>query len=367
MAAIKSTIWIFGIEPIATRYTCEWHTHVLDLLDDNLQDKYNIVQVDGVQNNTVPTPGAFLNFSDTNYWKSSQFCNWLNAYNDGEVSSDDQFLFTDAWNPIVLQLRYMNDLLGNNWKIHGLWHAGAYDPYDALGQRIGNADWVMHTEKAMYYSYDHNYFATDFHIWLFLDTHSDTEDHEWGTTQIESKKIIKTGWPMEYMESILEPYKNLPKRNLILFPHRIAPEKQVEIFRDLAITLPQYEFIVCQDKQLSKPEYHKLLGEAKMIFSASNQETLGISPIEGAVTGCIPLMPKRLSYEEMYNSECLYPSEWSDSYRAYLTHKDQLVAKIVHIMENYDTYKDIVSNTLVPNVLEEYFSATNLIKQLSKE
>jgi hypothetical protein len=61
-------------------------------------------------------------------------------------------------------------------------------------------------------------------------------------------EIVRTGWPMEYMPKVLEPYKNLPKRDLILFPHRIAPEKQVEIFRDLAQTLPQYEWIVCQDQ-----------------------------------------------------------------------------------------------------------------------
>jgi hypothetical protein len=72
----KSTIWIFSIEPISTRYTEQWHTHVPALLLTQLGHKFNIVQVDGVQKNTKTTPGAFLNFSDTNYWKSSQLCNF---------------------------------------------------------------------------------------------------------------------------------------------------------------------------------------------------------------------------------------------------------------------------------------------------
>jgi predicted dienelactone hydrolase len=49
------------------------------------------------------------------------------------------------------------------------------------------------------------------------------------------------------------------KRDIILFPHRIAPEKQVDIFRDLAEQLPEYEFVVCQEQELTKNEYHNLV------------------------------------------------------------------------------------------------------------
>jgi hypothetical protein len=72
---------------------------------------------------------------------------------------------------------------------------------------------------------------------------------------IDQNKIVRTGWPMEYMPDTLSMYKDMDKRDLILFPHRIAPEKQVEIFRDLKEHLPQYEVVVCQDQQLSKNEY----------------------------------------------------------------------------------------------------------------
>jgi len=80
-----------------------------------------------------------------------------------------------------------------------------------------------------------------------------------------NSKIVRTGWPMEYMDTTLTAYKNMPKRDLILFPHRIAPEKQVEIFRDLKHWLPQYEFVVCQDQQLTKNEYHNLRNKLKSL------------------------------------------------------------------------------------------------------
>src|SRR5210317_1258307 len=115
---------------------------------------------------------------------------------------------------------------------------------------------------------------------------------------------------MEYLRNSLDSYKGMKKRDLILFPHRIAPEKQVEIFRDLKEHLPQYEFVICQEQELTKNEYHNLLGEAKMVFSANLQETLGISWYEGALVNAIPMVPDRLSYSEMTDA-FKYPSEWT--------------------------------------------------------
>jgi hypothetical protein len=168
---------------------------------------------------------------------------------------------------------------------------------------------------------------------------------------------------MEYMPEILAPYKDLAKRDLILFPHRIAPEKQVEIFRDLATALPEYEFIVCQDQELTKEEYHTLLGQSKIVFSANLQETLGISCYEGMLVGAIPMVPDRLSYKEMYGSLFKYPSEWTESWDSYLEHKDQLTAKIVNFMTDYDHWAKLVPQQAF-SLTRHFFSATNLLENL---
>ncbi len=102
---MKPTIWIFSLEPIEFRYTYQWYNSVPLLLDNELKEKYNVVQINGIQNSTQVTPGAFLNFSDTNYWKSSQLCAFLDHYDTDQVSDNDHFLFTDAWNPIILQIK----------------------------------------------------------------------------------------------------------------------------------------------------------------------------------------------------------------------------------------------------------------------
>ena len=358
---MKSTIWIFSLEPIETRYTAQWHSHVPALLKNKLGDRFNVVQVDGVQKNSQLTPGAFLNFSDTNYWKSAQMCEFLEQHNQGKTSPNDHFIFTDAWNPTVIQLKYMSDLLGFNWTLHGLWHAGSYDPQDFLGRLVGDKPWVRHAEQSFYHAFDHNYFATTFHIEMFGKNLLGKSGyvHEANTTG----KVVRTGWPMEYFQDTLAPYKGLKKRDLILFPHRIAPEKQVEIFRDLATHLPQYEFIVCQDQQLTKHEYHTLLGEAKMVFSANLQETLGISWYEGAVVDAIPMVPDRLSYSEMAFDTFKYPSEWTDSYEAYDSARPVICSKIMQYMNHYEQFLPQVRKQ-TEALHEHFFSATGLLDNI---
>ena len=177
------------------------------------------------------------------------------------------------------------------------------------------------------------------------------------------KKIVRTGWPMEYMNNTLTLYKKMEKKNLILFPHRIAPEKQVEIFKDLANTMPEYDWVVCQEQQLTKNEYHNLLGEAKVVWSANLQETLGISWYEGAVVDAIPLVPDRLSYSEMAFEEFKYPSEWTESYDTYLEHKDEIIKKIRWAVEHHSTYQQRLQEQ-VEFLEKEYFSAKGLLANI---
>ena len=317
------TIFIVDIEAVDTRYTKQWKEYLPKQLRQAANE--DVVVISGGEAPQATTPGAFLNFGGTNVYKSKQLETIGEMFCKGQVADGDYFLYTDAWNPTVIQLKYMTELLGVDITIGGLWNAGSYDPQDFLGRLIGNKPWVRHAEQSMYECYDDNFFASEFHIDLFAES-----------LDIDDDKTHRVGWPMEYLKDSLVQYKGMEKRDLILFPHRVAPEKQVDIFRDLADRLPQYEFVVCQDQELTKNEYHNLLGEAKMVFSANLQETLGISWYEGALVDAIPMMPDRLSYSEMALPEFTYPSAWTENYDAYLHNRDKVVAQIVNYMENYN-------------------------------
>jgi hypothetical protein len=369
---MKPTIWIFSLEPIESRYTIEWHTHIPALLEQQLGDRFRVAQIDGIQKNSQTTPGAFLNFSDTNYWKSSQLCAFLDFVNQGQVSTHDHLIFADAWNPVILQIKYMKDLLSMNWTVHGLWHAGSWDSQDFLGRLIGDAEWVRHCEKSMYHAVDHNYFATMFHIDLFWRTlfvdQFETENVMRLQDAIGDKKIVQCGWPFEYLPEKLSQCHRTPKQDLILFPHRIAPEKQVEIFKDLAHHLPQYQWAVCQEQQLTKMQYHQLLAQSKMVFSANLQETLGISTCaEASLSLSLPFAPNRLSYSEIFNNhqEFLYPSEWTENWQLYQTHKTKLIERLVWMMNNYSQLVDRMAHYNA-SVVSKYFCADKIISTIAK-
>ena len=350
------TVFLVDLEAVETRYTGQWKTHVPSLLEEAGHAVTVIQGPTDIPNAT--TPGAFLNFGGTNIYKARQVEEIARLFTSGKVIDGDHFLFTDAWHPGIINLKYMAELLNVKIKIHALWHAGSYDPQDFLGRLIGDAPWVRHSEKAFFHAIDHNYFATQFHIDLFIKNLLKDEP-----LNIGKDKIVRTGWPMEYLKDSLEPFKHLPKRDLILFPHRIAPEKQVEIFRDLAASMPEYEWIVCQDQQLSKLQYHALLGSAKIVFSANLQETLGISCYEGALVNAIPIVPDRLSYTEMYSSIFKYPSAYTESWDSYQAYKSELMDVIHYHIENYPSTLRIL-RAQAESLHNNFFSATNLIENI---
>ena len=355
------TIYIVDIEAVDTRYTKQWKEY----LPKQLQRATNI-DIEVISGGEAPqatTPGAFLNFGGTNVYKSKQLEKIGEMFCNGTVKDGDYFLYTDAWNPTVIQLRYMAELLGVDISIGGLWHAGSYDAQDFLGRLIGDKPWVRNAERSMFDCYDHNFFATQFHIDLFLQTFKN-KDNPKEFRQVNEDKIKRVGWPMEYLATSLDSYKNMPKEDIILFPHRVAPEKQVDIFNDLKSSLPQYEFIVCQERELTKNDYHNLLGRAKMVFSANLQETLGISWYEGLLVDCIPMMPDRLSYSEMADQPFKYPSIWTKNFAQYKKFKPQLVEKVIDYMENYNSYK-IPMNTQLYNLKRSFFSGEALYKEVS--
>ncbi len=361
-----SRVFLVDLEAVETRYTAQWKSYVPELLK---KAGHQVQVISGPEDiPSATTPGAFLNFGGTNIYKSSQVEQMGRLFTSGAVKSGDHFLFTDAWHPGIINLKYMSELLGIPVKIHALWHAGSYDPHDFLGRLIGDAPWVRHAEKSFYHAIDHNYFATDFHIDMFVNNlFADQDPADQGPTMhfraMESGKIVRTGWPMDYMDQTLAAYKGMTKRNLIVFPHRIAPEKQVEIFRDLATQLPQYEFVVCQDQQLTKNEYHNILGQAKIVFSASLQETLGIGCYEGAIVDAIPMVPNRLSYSEMYLDEFKYPSVWTIDYDNYKTRRKEICDKIVDYMENYQTYLPAVKKQAAM-LTNDFFSAGKMLDNI---
>ena len=348
-------IYIVDIEAVETRYTAEWKKYLPWQIEKYTHAK--VITISGGETPQATTPGAFLNFGGTNVYKSNQLQQIATLFCEGKIKDGDYFLYTDAWNPTVIQLKYMAELLGVKIKIGGMWHAGSYDPQDFLGRLIGAVPWVRHAERSMFECYDHNFYATDFHIKLW--------DKSFKNAWLEDNKVVRTGWPMEYFDAELEAYKGAVKKNQIVFPHRLAPEKQPEIFYDLKDALPQYDFVVCQERSLKKYEYHNLLAESKLVFSANLQETLGISGYEGLILDCMVMVPDRLSYTEMFIDTMKYPDVWTRDMQHYQDNKQKIMDRIVDIMENYSKYLTEIQRQK-KKLQTEFFHGKNLYEAIDE-
>lgn len=99
------------------------------------------------------------------------------------------------------------------------------------------------------------------------------------------------------------------KENIIVFPHRLDLEKQPNLFDTLKniCTTPGWQWIRTKDiKGLTKNMYYEMLAKAKISVSLALQETFGIAMVESVLLGCVPLVPNRLVYPEIYDPKFVY-------------------------------------------------------------
>jgi len=337
------TVFLVDIESVPTRYTCEWKTHIPELLQFH---GFDVVVIEGDLN--IPeatTPGAFLNFGGTNMYKATQVHKLAEIFTKGCIKPGDHIIFTDAWHPGIINVKYMSELLNIPVITHGLWHAGSYDPNDFLGRLVGDKPWIRHAERAMIASYDHNWIATKAHFDLINKTY----DIFFNPT------FNKTGWPMEYTKSMIAPTPWHKKQNIIVFPHRIAPEKRLDLFQELAARpeLSHYQFCVAMEMNLNKTEYHDLLQRSKFAVSFADQETLGISMYESACAGACPIVPNRLSYTEMYEPEFKKADSIDEAVAAILKYEQQDMTDAIARMA-LKLHNNFFSATHLINNLKEY-------------
>lgn len=336
---------LIGLESIETRYTKEWRTHLPEVLGVHFEvfDNYYGDILDA-----SVKASDFLNWTSTNYFKSSQLMKFCAALQNGDIRDGDIILVTDFWNPAVIQMRYMIDMAGVGAKIAGIAHAGAYDPQDRLAAQLGDRRWVKAAERGIFACYDAIFFATQFHLDLFHETHNPL-----GTEVI-------AGFPMEYIVDQIDACTPL-KENLVLFAQRNAPEKQPELFYELADWsaaqgLP-YDFVDVGSMGLSKADYQAYLAKSKLVVSFALQETLGITPMEALSRGCDILVPDRLSYSEMYTDEFKYKGGNA------VADLNAVKAELTDRMENFETRKNSIRkqyNTLAAS----FFSSTRMIEVL---
>lgn len=352
-----NSIFIVPIEPIDQRYTAQWYVNIPATIRQQVQDQglpFAVITVDGQSVPDGTTQGAFLDFAATNAYKASQVQAISELFMIGRVQPGDRFLVTDAWNFAITAIRYMSDLLEIPVEIHGIWHAGAYDPSDILGMKMSKP-WPWVQEQAWFMALDYSYFATDFHLDMFA-YNLGIDKSQWG------HRLIRSGQPHDQIVAPLESYQQVAKDHTVIWPHRYNEDKQPAIAEDLAQT---FDMTITQKMSLSKADYYAKLGHAQVIFSCALHENLGISVMEGCLAGAIPVVPDRCSYAEMYLPEFKYPSKWTQNYAMFETHREELVAFIRERLDNPERFQEAM-NRQRELLKQNYLNAKIMIDNLTK-
>lgn len=291
------------IEPLEERYSIQWdHWFTREFIKE-LIAMYEVTSGSSETSGKINT-GSFLDVVETNMFKLNQTLEIIDLMPLWQKEKDETFVlfFHDLWHPGLSNIAYVRDGLGlKNVKICGCLHAGSYDEYDFLNKQ-GMSPWASSLEQAWFGKIvDKIFVATKFHKYLLCSRRS-----------IQPDKVEVTGFPM-YGEDFVPSFSDKempPKENIVVFPHRLDSEKQPKLF-DLLISrlapmFPDWRFVKSKEVATTKKEYYELLLRSKIAVSFALQETWGIAMQEATLCGCIPLVPDRLSYTELYTSEFKY-------------------------------------------------------------
>lgn len=278
------------IEPLDERYSAQWVTWFETWLTS---ERFTHITVLPKSKPTIGE-GAFLDIVGTVSFKSRQLAEICKLIDEGKINRDEKtvFIVNDGWFPIE-QLAYIRDLLGcHQWKFIGIFHDGTYDKWDLLARKNCYI-WGNDLERSWFKIYDRIIVGSHYHL--------DVMSEERGISQ---NKVSVIPWPVKV------PFINREKENIVVFPHRLDPEKQPKLFQqienDFHKQIGGWQFIRTRDYKYSKDEYYELLAKSKIVISTALLEMFGIAMVEATMLGCLPLVPNRLSYKEMFWEKFIY-------------------------------------------------------------
>jgi len=283
------------LEHIDGRYTVHMDRDIEKYLTDNNKNYVKIMP----SYPSAPLPvGMFLNAPFTSKFKAAQLVEIASMYEQGKISDQDQFFFSDLWFPGIESIAYMNYFTKLKPKITGIIHAGSFTDTDFVRDL---ERWAKNFEDIIFDISDEIFVASNF-----------IKNDILKKRIVSENKLTVTGLPIDFLG--LNQYKNNNiKLDQVIFNGRLCDEKQPWLFDELERQVKHrigdhIGFIKTQKQTLSKNEYYQLMANSKVVVSYALQENFGFGIAEAVYLGCSPVLPNKLVYPELYNKKCLYDS-----------------------------------------------------------
>lgn len=303
-------------------------------------------------------------------WKYGYHNNFLSVaslYNNAgqliinrHVPDDAIFIFPNARHPLVLALTEYKCLYKKNWKFLGFWDDGIYYTYLNFksnmyyGKYKGYYDWSLKFEKFLSACYDINLINNEHqlaHFKRFLNN--------------AKANIQICPNPFSYLYEYAKK-QITEKSDLIVCITRPSSQHDINLFVNLRKIYPEYDFVLCYEKNWSIIEHYRLLSKAKIVISHSAKEANPFPIWEALMFGCIPLIPDTNINKLFFGNTYTFPRKiLIPPFLNYIKARHFMHDKIKGYMENYLDYSEQIP-ILCKDVHDKYYSSEGLKQILCK-
>lgn len=275
-----------------------------------------------------------------------------------ELTHIQELLFLDFCNPGLDTLLYQMEQEGRSVKMGALFHGASFVEDDfQKGQ-----DRLRVFEEAWLDSYDVVYVSSQHAKQAYFSARDTVRVHPWG------------------LDSVIGMLPGSQKKAWdVIFPHRLNEDKGISLFAKIVEQLPDLSFCVALPKERSvvigHPWYERLnacpnvdwvfgesgerhlatLARARVILSCSRQELFGYSVTKAILSGCVPIVPDAMVYQEMIPRTFRYASS-AELIRLLRRHcVDEQSQKV---QDQLRDLQRIVRGYSFKEILQDFFSKT---------
>ena len=286
------------LEHIESRYTTHMDRDILKYLEDSKKEYIRVYP--DIESPQTMKAGSFLDAEFTIRFKAAQLAEVARLYREDVIVTGDIVWSSDLWHPgLPESVAYMNYFAKKDVKLRGLIHAGSFTDTDFVRDM---ERWAKNFEDTLFDIADEIYCGSNF-----------IKNDIVKKRMINPDKLVPTGFPLDKENlkkiKVVDASKpNILGSDLVIFSGRNVDEKQPWLFDQMKEKFKNeaIEFINTLEHNFSKEEYYNLLGRAKVVVSFALQENFGYSVAEAVYLGCIPVLPNRLVYPELYEEQYLY-------------------------------------------------------------
>lgn len=294
--------------------------------------EWNVKIIDG---QVIPHESHF--WAD-NYYKSAQNRLLIDLFARNKVKSGDVFVFTEAFNYLVVPLTTFRYEFNLDIRFVGFWSNSVFNYQTKTGK------WGKEFFFSIFNAYDLNCFPTEQHLNIF----------NWRFSMYVSRRseYVVSGFPFEYLYDNYDPVSL--RDDVVVFPWAIKDEIQQKVFRGFKDELPDCEFVLAQETYNQRSLYKSLLNRSKCLFWGGDVIDDPVMIFEAMCNGVIPIIPERTFLYFDFPSKYYYPKSMveprlsNNKELIVIRHRLQLVDIIRDRIKNYDDLKDKVrSDALV--------------------